>query len=228
MLGALKVDQSWNQGAYLIPDAARILRVPLPVLRTWVAGRKDVNQERYFPIGRLPSKGTRADRYFGFHSLIELFTVAQLRKRGVPMAVVRAAREELMERFQTAHPFALRGLMTSGKALIKALNDDALLELGTQGQTAFTKVLEPFCASLDFDRASDLASRYFPLGRGKPVVVDPRHAFGRPVIDGTNITTEAIMSLLRGGETVENIAESFQIEPEAVTAAKAFEQQKAA
>lgn len=60
------------------------------------------------------------------------------------------------------------------------------------------------------------------------VVVDPRHAFGRPVIDGTNLTTEAIMALLRGGEAVENIAESLQISPEAVQAAKAFEQQKAA
>lgn len=221
-------EQTLSSGIYLIPDAARILRVPLPVLRTWVAGRKDVDQKRHYPIGRLASEGERADRHFGFHSLIELFTVAQLRKRGVPMPVVRAAREELIARFETPHPFALRGLMTSGKSLIKALSDDALLELGSQGQTAFAKVIEPFCASLEFDRASNLASRYYPLGREKPIVVDPRHAFGRPVIEGTNITTEAIMSLLRGGETVENIAESFQIELEAVMAAKAFEQQKAA
>jgi uncharacterized protein (DUF433 family) len=36
------------------------------------------------------------------------------------------------------------------------------------------------------------------------------------------------MSLLRGGEAVENIAESYQIDTEAVMAARAFEQQKAA
>jgi uncharacterized protein (DUF433 family) len=36
------------------------------------------------------------------------------------------------------------------------------------------------------------------------------------------------MSLLRGGEAVENIAESFQVAPAAIFAAKAFEQQKAA
>ena len=114
------------------------------------------------------------------------------------------------------------------RALIKSLNDDILLELGTHGQTAFSKVLEPFCASLDFDQASSLASRYFPLGRERPVVVDPRRAFGRPVIEGTNLTTEALMSLLRGGESAENIAESFRITTEAVIAAKAFEQQKAA
>jgi uncharacterized protein (DUF433 family) len=48
------------------------------------------------------------------------------------------------------------------------------------------------------------------------------------VIEGTNLTTEAIMSLLRGGEAVENVAESFRITIEAVLAAKAFEQQNAA
>ena len=135
---------------------------------------------------------------------------------------------ELMQRFQTAHPFALEGLMTSGKTLLKALGNDILLELGTRGQTAFGKVLEPFCAGLDFDQASSLASRYFPLGRRHPIVVDPRCAFGRPVIEGTNLTTEAVMSLLRGGEAVENIAESFRVAPVAVLAAKAFEQQRAA
>ena len=59
-------------------------------------------------------------------------------------------------------------------------------------------------------------------------MVDPRHAFGRPVIEGTNVTTEAIMSLVRGGETVEDIADSLAISLEAVKAAKAFELSKAA
>jgi uncharacterized protein (DUF433 family) len=56
-----------------------------------------------------------------------------------------------------------------------------------------------------------------------PIVVDPHHSFGRPVIEGTNISTEAIASLLRGGESVENIAESFQISLKEVHAAQTFE-----
>lgn len=197
------------------------------MLHSWLNGRP-IEDKRYYPAGKFSTEGQGADRHFGFHALIELFTIAQLRQRGIPMSTVRHAREELMDRYKTPHPFALEGLMTSGRKLIKSLNDDILLELGTRGQTAFSKVLEPFCASLDFDHSSALASRYFPLGRDKPVVVDPRHAFGRPVIVGTNITTETIMSLLRGGEVVENIADSYRIAPEAVLAAKAFEQQKAA
>lgn len=215
-----------NQGAYLISDAARILQLPAATLRSWMNGRSG-EEFRHFPAGEFQSHGRGADRHFGFHTLIELFTIAQLRQRSVSMATIRAARSELIARFNTPHPFALGGLMTSGRSLLKALDEDCLLELGKNGQVAFSKVLEPFCASLDFDQASSLANRYFPLGRDKPVVVDPRHGFGRPVIEGTNIATEAIMSLLRGGETVEDVAESYQIAKEAVLAAKAFEQQAA-
>lgn len=217
----------WTRGVYLVPDAARILRLPVAVLRSWVCGRIE-NEQRRFPAGEFETRRTGADRHFGFHSLIELFTIAQLRARGIPMAAVREARAELMERFDTAHPFALEGLMTSGKSLLKALGNDILLELGTRGQTAFGKILEPFCASLDFDPINSLATRYFPMGRAHPVVVDPRRAFGRPVIEGTNLTTEAVMSLLRGGDTEEDIAEAFQVDLAAILAARLFEQIKAA
>ncbi|MEO5715390.1 MAG: DUF433 domain-containing protein [Luteolibacter sp.] len=227
MIATKPAAEPWNQGAYLVPDAARILRLPLSVLRSWISGKQEENC-RYYPAGKLTTKGVGLDRHFGFHALIELFTIAQLRKRNISMPTIRQTREELMERFETAHPFALEGLMTSGKKLIKSLDEDVLLELGTRGQTAFSKVLEPFCASLDFDQASALASRYYPLGRNQPIVVDPKHAFGRPVIEGTNLTAEAIMALIRGGEAVENIAESFQITTETVLVAKCFEQRKAA
>jgi hypothetical protein len=93
---------------YLVPDAARILRLPVVLLRSWVGGRLE-DERRRFPVGEFTTTGTGADRHFGFHSLIELFTIAQLRARKIPMAAVRQARAELMERFHTAHLFALEG-----------------------------------------------------------------------------------------------------------------------
>jgi len=221
-----KIDP-WTRGVYLVPDAARILRLPADLLRTWVSGRKQ-HEKQHFPLGDIISSGGGLDRHFGFLTLVELYLVAQLRKRGVTMPTIRAARDELARRYNTPHPFALEGILTSGKGLLKELGDGVLLELGTSGQTAIQKIIDPFCTQLDFDQASLLASRFFPLGRNHPIVVDPRHAFGRPVVEGTNITTEAIMSLLRGGEAAENIAESFAIPLAAVNAARSFEQSKAA
>lgn len=217
----------WVRGVYLVPDAVRILRLPAGSLRTWVGGRNHQDATR-FPAGPMESEGRGRDRHFGFLTLVELYTVAQLRERGVSMSSIREARDELAIRFKSDHPFALGGLLCSGKKLLKELGDGVLLELGAKGQTAFEKIVEPFCARLDFDDATSLARRFHPLGKDVPVVVDPRHAFGRPVIEGTNVTTEAIMSLVRGGETVEDIADSLAISLEAVKAAKAFELSKAA
>jgi len=217
----------WVRGVYLIPDAVRILRIPAELLRAWVGGRSYRDTTR-FPAGNMGSDGTGRDRHFGFLTLVELFLVSQLRKRGVSMATIRAARDELAIRFSTDHPFALGGILCSGKGLLRELGDGVLLELGTKGQTAFEEILPPFCDRLDFDEATSLARRFFPLGRQVPVVVDPRHAFGRPVIEGTNVTTEAIISLVRGGETEEDIADSLAISLEAVKAAQAFELSKAA
>lgn len=217
----------WLRGTYLIPDAARILRLPADSLRSWVVGR-DPSGEVRFPAGSMDSEGIGRDRHFGFLTLVELYLISQLRRKGVTMPTIRGARAELSQRYNTEHPFALGGLLSSGKGMLKELGDGVLLELGASGQTAFEKIVQPFCAKLDFDGATSLASRFFPLGREHPVVVDPRHAFGRPAIEGTNVTTEAILSLLRGGETPEDVAESLAIPLNAVQAARAFEQHKAA
>jgi uncharacterized protein (DUF433 family) len=119
-----------------------------------------------------------------------------------------------MERFQTLHPFALEGLLIDGRRLLKELGDETLLELGSGGQTAFEKVIAPFCERLDFDQTTKLASRFYPEGAEAGVVIDPQHAFGRPIVNGTNITTEALACLIRGGEKIEDVAQDFRLEQE--------------
>lgn len=139
------------------------------------------------------------------------------------MKTLRANRDELGKRFSTPYPFALKGLLTDGRRLIKELGEDALLELGTGGQSAFESVISPFCRRLDFDANSQLAARFFPLGRDVPIVVSPTHSFGRPVVAGTNLTTEAIANLVRGGESIDDIAHEYDLPREQIDAAWKFE-----
>lgn len=204
-----------------------MLKMPLPKLRTWVRGVADANM-RHFPIGVFDTRGAGQDRNFDFYTLIELFSVAELRRHGVSMRTLRDARAELGKRYNVAHPLALRGLLTDGKRLLKELGKESLLELGSGGQSAFESVLKPFCYSLDFDMTSELAARFFPLGRDGGVVVDPHHAFGRPVIVGTNVATETIASLVHGGESLDDIATEFQIDRSHVEAAWHYEHRQAA
>jgi uncharacterized protein (DUF433 family) len=222
-----------STGAYTLPDAARLLGLPLSRLRSWVRGALVAAEEegerlRRFPAGPFETCSEGGDRHFDFLTLIELFTIAQLRKLGVKMATLRAGRAELAARYRTPHPFALKGLLTDGSRLLKELGGGALLEIGASGQTAFEAVIEPFCHRLDFDTASCLATRFYPAGRDSSIVVDPRHSFGRPVITGTNITTASIASLLRAGESSDDVAEDFRVNVAQIDAARAFELRAAA
>lgn len=222
-----------SAGAYTLPDAARLLGLPLPRLRSWVRGvplddQKSGEPTRRFPAGSFETKGGGGDRHFDFLTLIELFTIAQLRKLGVKMATLRVGRAELATRYGTSHPFALKGLLTDGVKMLKELGDDAILEVGTSGQTAFAKVIEPFCHRLEFDAATHLATRFYPAGEDKAIVVDPRHSFGRPVIAGTNITTESIASLIRAGEHPGDLAEDYRVSVSIIDAVWAFELRAAA
>jgi uncharacterized protein (DUF433 family) len=106
---------------------------------------------------------------------------------------------------------------------LKEMGDCALLQLGTGGQTTFEAVLRPFCEKIEFDGASKLAARLFPIGRQSSIVVDPRHAFGQPVILGTNLTTEAIALRLRAGETELDLANDFELTEQQIKEVRDFE-----
>ncbi len=224
---------SLSAGVYTLPDAARLLQLPVSRLRSWVSGTAISDEDaaghnRRLPAGKLSHRGEGRGRHFGFLTLIELFVIGHLREQGISMKKLRDARDELEERFNTPHPFALHGLITDGRSLLYNLGDDVLLELGENGQTAFRQVLEQFCQCLEFDEITQLVSRFYPAGRESAVVVDPRHGFGRPIIMGTNIATEAIASLVRGGDVIEDIAADFSLSPEQVADAWHFESRMAA
>jgi uncharacterized protein (DUF433 family) len=76
---------------------------------------------------------------------------------------------------------------------------------------------------IEFDD-NNLAKRFFPLTGSKNVVVDPKHQFGQPVISGTNIKTQTLFSLHKGGESLEDISALYNISLAKVKDAIAFQE----
>jgi uncharacterized protein (DUF433 family) len=223
-----------SSGIYTLPDAARILRLPLAKLRRWVGGYYPISTnkvrepQKHYGVGNYFSEGEGREKHFNFHTMIELYTVGKMRERGISAKTIREFKDDLSERFETDYPFALKGLMLNGKKLIAEMKDKHLLEVGSGGIVNFDEILRPFCQNLDFDPTSDLVKSYHPDGRTSAVIIDPQRSFGRPVIGLSNITTEAIASLVRGGETLEDIADDFELELNQVKDAWNFENQDAA
>lgn len=198
-------------------------------LRRWVAGYAvSESEQRKYSFGKLAVEESGPRRHFNFLTLIEVFTIAELREFGVTPATLRRVRQELSERYETEFPFALEGLLVNGRKMLRQLGDEALLELGTNGQQAFERIVEPFCTRIDFDKHTQHAERYFPLGDNRQVVVDPKHSFGRPVVFGTNITTETLFSLHSSGEQPEDLANDYELSMDQVASAIEFESRRAA
>ncbi|MFQ5604952.1 MAG: DUF433 domain-containing protein [bacterium] len=207
-----------GQGIYTVPDASLILDFPKTRLRRWIHQywKSDFTEGNGTSTGNSYIWGKARETAFNFYTLIEIFTVISLREIGVSFKTIKHARVELSGLFKTRFPFAAKPLMSDGRKVIIELGKTNLLELGTGGQTALRKIIEPFCKKLDFSLHNNLANRFWPLGKTHSIVVDPKHGFGRPTITGTNISTEAIYGLLNAGEEKETVADLYNLTDEQI------------
>jgi len=101
-------------------EAAQITGVPIPTLSYWIA------------TGVIRPKEARGEgrgrRYaFSLLNLIEILTVARLRKRGLPMQRLRRAVEVLERRVDVSRPLAMLTLVTDGQDLFEVVEGEGEL-----------------------------------------------------------------------------------------------------
>lgn len=103
-----------------------------------------------------------------------------------------------------------------------------LLNVGRGGQEAIAEVFNAYLERIEWD-SHESPIRVFPLTRddyhGAPrvVTIDPRIAFGRPVVDRRSISTAVIAERFRAGESVNVIAEDYDLEASEVEEALRYE-----
>ena len=76
--------------------------------------------------------------------------------------------------------------------------------------------------------ANALPFRLYPLPPGvshgaKTIVIDPRISFGRPTIAGSGVSTEALISRIDAGETVDALADDYGLRPDQIDDAVLYE-----
>ena len=103
-----------------------------------------------------------------------------------------------------------------------------LIELSSSGQFAMRHVLAEHLKRVEWD-GSNLPIRFYPflLARAStddhPIAIDPRIAFGRPVVLRRGISTSAIVERMDAGETVEDIAADYELSPPEIEQAVVYE-----
>ena len=206
------IEPKISEGVYLVKDIAKILNLEYSKVYRWIVG--------YWGNGGLKEGvsytfGEDNNRAINFYSLIEFYTFFKLRERGVSSLDIKKLHTKLSETLNTDYPFTIghdfyveKKVKRKRFVYYKYLN--SLIKLDKKSQFSFDFIISDFLDKIDFNE-DNIATRFFPLGLDKNVVVDPTHQFGQPTILGTNIKTQTIYNLHLGGETIRNISNLYNI-----------------
>lgn len=215
-----------GKGIYSIPDASAILDMPVSKVRRWV--KKYWELEFLKGLDEAYTWGESREKAFHFLTLIEIIAVDSFREIGVSFPKIKLAHSKLSKIMETNYPFAHAELMTDGRRIFHHYLEESLLEVDEKQQFSFTQLVAPYCQKIDFQDRTQLAERFWPLGKDHEIVVDPHHSFGQPVIKGTNTTVETIYSMLNAGESPEFVASIYDLNLNAVEDVMAFMKRNAA
>lgn len=200
--------------AYTFLAAARCLGMPQATLRYWVRGRASATGREI--VSRPPiSAPAGVGDLISFNNLVEAHVLRALRiKNRVRMTAVRAAIDCAERELGIARLLLRDELRTSGRdILLDRLSD--LITLSRSGQLAMRQMLAVYLRRVDRD-GDALPHRLYPLRPAwsedrKPVVIDPRVSFGRPTVEGSGISTAALVDRLDAGESVEALAHDYRL-----------------
>jgi uncharacterized protein (DUF433 family) len=206
--------------AYPLVEAARYAAVPLSTLRAWVGERKDIPGVIDLPED---SRGQ-----LSFYNLVEAFVLGGLRrKHKLPLQQLRHDLLALRELHPgVRHPLADLDLSTFARSLFVESPED-VVNVSRGGQLGIHEVLAGVLQRVEKGRTGAL--RLFPPTRAdvakspRLVVIDPRIAFGRPVIAGTGIPTTVIHERWKAGDSVVALAEDYDRTPEEIEEALRYE-----
>lgn len=222
MTTAFQTKPLLGKGIYTVPDIAMILGIPYSKVNRWI--NSFWNDRFAAGYGETYTWKVDLTKAVNFHTLIELNTFYQLSLAGVSSREILKVHEFLSLQFNTAYPFARKDviphLRSDGKKVLFEQNDESIYIIDSTRQFKLG-IIKDFFKNLDFG-SNSLATKLWPLGKGKSIVCDPLHQFGQPVIDGTNIIAEVIFELYKAGEPTWFISDLYTIDESKVIDAISF------
>ena len=213
-----------DEPRYSYAEADRIAGMTHGTAKRWLKGYQSRAQDR--SVVRRPPVPPAAtvERGVSFLELIEVAAISRLRSLGLSLQEVRALVEVAASFFGNDRPLIALEFKVGGREVF--VTDPAagnLVEIsGQKRRRAWYEVLNPFLDTVEYG-ADGIASRWWPMGQGQQVVVDPAYGFGLPVIAGSGVRTETIWEQFTAGTMRDTIAEDFGLRAELVEKAIQFE-----
>jgi uncharacterized protein (DUF433 family) len=200
-----------DEPMYTATDVSRIVRVPYQTVRYWAFGRGPVPPLIEVPRGAPPA--------LSFANMLECHVLNSMRTEyALNVRAVRAALDTLASKFQDrrrTHPLLTEDFRTNG---IDLFADKGAINLSAGGQATFLPVFEVYLERIQWS-VPDLYApqKFYPFvyeassHEPKIISLTPAIAAGRPVIDGTGISTAVIASRFFARDSVESLAREYEL-----------------
>ena len=216
---------------YPFADAGRLAGVSTQKVRRWCRGY-EYPGSRMEPvvIGGTRPASEYSPTHLSFLELVDVLFVKRFVDEGVSLHKVRKALNEAREILGTSH-FARRTFFTDGAEIYLQMDDKAgekaedILQLLSDSQWMIAPVVLELAKQIDFGGPDESASRWYPVGREHPVVIDPAVSFGKPRVDGRRTTTAIVYDLyLAEGNSFDAVQDWWDMSVEEARAAVYFEE----
>lgn len=208
-------DARVSRAIFTLREAAGYLDVPKSTIHAWA--RPAAGQPL---ITVFPRRGAQATvPFIGF---AEAYVLAAFRRAGVPLQRIRPAVDALSRNIGVDNALASKRLYTDGAEVLYDYaadrNEDDLLELVVvrTGQHQFTEVVRDYLKRITYGSDGYAAQVRLPSYQRAEVIVDPRIAFGLPLVVHGSARVEDLVDRFVAGDSVADIAYDFDVPPEEV------------
>lgn len=214
--------------AYTPAEAARYVRLPVATLRSWVLGRQYPTAQGRADFPPLIRPASRRPPWLSFSNLIEAHVLRSLRtEHGVPVKELRRALS-YAERSLDIDRLLLRPELRADAGRVFLDRYGELIELTASGQLAMRRLFDEHLKRIEWD-SSRFPVRLYPFlsasapSAERPIIIDPRIAFGRPVVASRGIATSTIAERVDAGESVNDIAADYDLAQSEIEQAVVYE-----
>jgi uncharacterized protein (DUF433 family) len=225
-----------GRGIYSAPDAARLTGIPAARLRRWLRGYPFTPRDAVAPSfsekvieGELPVIDDVLA--LSFLDLQEARCLEEFRKRGVGWKALRDYHAKARATLGTDHPFSTGQFKTVGRRIMRDFvtehGDPILLDLA-KDQATFREFLQPYLRGLEFLPDSRFPARWFPMAGTRRVVLDPKRAFGHPIVAKRGVQTSILFRAYKAEGSLDRVARWYEVDVRSVKDAVEYERALAA
>ncbi len=177
-----------TQPMYTFKEVARLSGLHVNTVRNWFLGYT-VEERQVSPLLNALPDATLCS----FINLVEVMVAARFRKaEHTKYEVVKRTYENAQELYSLDYPFAsdLRLKAIGGHIVHMIKEQGSQQAVDTPEQFTLPGLVVETMEQLEFEL--ELASKWYPVGKNIPIVVDPYISSGVPIIEGRGITVENI------------------------------------